>query len=162
MGDDLQAADERQVLDFERLVAALVLQGDLVAIITGAEQMLHLRHAVDRVPLDFDDDVTLLKARLRRGRVGGHHRDLRLSAVDVPALHPDSENPLIQVFPFLQTGKGGEHVFERNGEADPRIVPLEAGCNVLYSEDMASFVFSPDGRTLVTVIQTRASARVFT
>ena len=81
----------------------------------------------DLAAVDLDDPVAGLDAGRRGGRFRAASGDDRLAGVEVRALQADARQAGIQVFALFNRGRTRSDVFRRDGEADARIVPLDAG-----------------------------------
>src|SRR5262249_31123879 len=120
-----QRAGQHDVVELDRLAAALDRDRDLVALVLAAQHVHELRLEFDLLAVDLDDGIAWLEAGLLGGRLRGDggNGGRRLLA----PLHGDAQQAAAQVLALAQPRQRGVDVLERNGEADARIVPLDAG-----------------------------------
>ena len=109
------------------LVAALDDEVDLVAGIVAADFLLDLAGAGDLAAADLDDAVAALEAGLGGGRIGAAGGDDRVAGQQVFRLQEDAGHAGVKVLALFQLGQHGLERFQRDGEADAGVVPLDAG-----------------------------------
>src|SRR5262249_16096524 len=113
---------ELDVLQSDRLAAALDLDRDDVSFVLAAELVQELGLIANRLAVDLDDHVARLEAGFLRCRFrsdGSHGR----RGMFAP-LQSDPQQSAAQVASFLETREGVVDVLERNREANAGIVPL--------------------------------------
>ncbi len=99
----------------------------LVARIAAAQFLFDIGGAGDRSAVDLDDAVVGLESGGGGGALGATGGNDRLAGEKVGALHHDARQSGIEVFAFFQPRQHLLDVLRGDGEADSRVVPIDAG-----------------------------------
>ena len=124
---------QHDLVHLDLVLAALDLERDDVALVLRPEALLKLGLVDDRLAVDGFDGIAGLEAAFLGGGTGGDGADGRGGVVHVRRLfHGDAEQAALErhgrfLGALEHTRQDGVDVFERNGEADAGVVPLEAG-----------------------------------
>ena len=119
-------ADEGDRL-FERFVTATDLENNGVIAIFGTEQLFERCCAVDRMAVDADDDVVGLQAGCLGRGARANLVDLDFAGQQAAIGIQDSQPTRLECFAGLEPIENSQYVDKRDGKADARVVPIDAG-----------------------------------